>query len=519
MNKILRYSLSLALMLFGVGTIFAEELVDFTAQGYTNAQEVESYNGTDLTITFAGNGASNAPKWYNTSTAIRMYAKNSMTITSSKTIIGIDFTLSSDGLINENNEGFSTGTYDREKSLWTGSTTELTLTNVASSGNQIRIQKMVVYFEGDAISGGEEPTPDDIKVVSIAEFNAAEVSNDVWYQLTGTISNLKDNDQYGNFDLTDETGSVYVYGLLSEKGGAKKQFQSLAEEKGIKNGCKLTLIGNRGDYGGKIEVVNAYFVSVEEVVQNVKDPEFSIASGLYLEPQTVAMSCEEGAKILYTIPAGQDPEYVDDNNYTGVFYDGNPLQISKTTTIKAMAVKDGQTSSIVTATYTIVNTTGKGTVENPFSVADALLVIDALENGTTTANEYIVKGIVTEVAEINLDYGNATFKIADAAGGDALTVFRAKDANGEMITVEDYVKVNDKVTVQGKLQRYFKDDVVTPELAQNGKILTVEGSGTGINNVTAAKTANGAMYNLAGQQVNAGYKGVVIQNGKKLLNK
>ena len=102
----------------------------------------------------------------------------------------------------------------------------------------------------------------EVKTVSIADFNAAPVS-DTWYQLTGTVKNLKDGDQYDNFDLEDATGSVYVYGLLSEKGGEKKKFQDLVATKGIKEGCKLTIIGNRGEYNGKIEVLNAYFVSIE----------------------------------------------------------------------------------------------------------------------------------------------------------------------------------------------------------------------------------------------------------------
>ena len=206
----------------------------------------------------------------------------------------------------------------------------------------------------------------------------------------------------------------------------------------------------------------------------VEVPKFSVASGLYLETQSVAMSCEEGARILYTVAVGNDPEYIDDENYTGVFYDGNPLTVSKSTIIKAMAVKDGKTSGIVTAKYTIVNTTGKGTVESPFSVADALLVVDALDNGQKTADEYVIKGSVTEVTEISLDYGNATFKIADAGSADVLTVFRAKDANGENITDENYVKVGDKVAVQGKLQKYVSGETVTPEVAQGGKILSVE---------------------------------------------
>ena len=206
----------------------------------------------------------------------------------------------------------------------------------------------------------------------------------------------------------------------------------------------------------------------------VEVPEFSVAGGLYLETQSVAMSCEEGARILYTVAVGNDPEYIDDENYVGVFYDGNPLPVSKSTIIKAMAVKNGKTSNIVTAKYTIVNTTGKGTVESPFSVADALLVVDALDNGQKTADEYVIKGNVTEVTEISLDYGNATFKIADAGSADVLTVFRAKDANGENITDENYVKVGDKVAVQGKLQKYVSGETVTPEVAQGGKILSVE---------------------------------------------
>ena len=47
---------------------------------------------------------------------------------------------------------------------------------------------------------------------------------------------------------------------------------------------------------------------------------------------------------------------------------------------------------------------------------------------------------------------------------------------------------------------------------------TLVGGSTGINSVKAA-AIDGAIYNLAGQKVNASYKGVVIQNGKKFLQK
>lgn len=115
-------------------------------------------------------------------------------------------------------------------------------------------------LNGKTADGGGSSS--EVKTVSIADFNAAPVS-DTWYQLTGTVKNLKDGDQYGNFDLEDATGSVYVYGLLSEKGGEKKKFQDLVAANGITEGSKITIIGNRGEYNGKIEVLNAYFVSIE----------------------------------------------------------------------------------------------------------------------------------------------------------------------------------------------------------------------------------------------------------------
>ena len=47
---------------------------------------------------------------------------------------------------------------------------------------------------------------------------------------------------------------------------------------------------------------------------------------------------------------------------------------------------------------------------------------------------------------------------------------------------------------------------------------TIIGAGTGINSVKSVVT-DSAIYNLAGQKVNASYKGVVIKNGKKFFQK
>ena len=53
----------------------------------------------------------------------------------------------------------------------------------------------------------------------------------------------------------------------------------------------------------------------------------------------------------------------------------------------------------------------------------------------------------------------------------------------------------------------------------NVTLTSAAGGETGINVVKPAESTNGVMYNLAGQQVDDTYKGDVIQNGKKSIQK
>lgn len=134
------------------------------------------------------------------------------------------------------------------------------------------VNAMIISFE----DGGEEPPVTEVKTVTVAEFNAAAESSTQKYQLTGKISG-DINTVYGNFDLVDETGTVYVYGLTAtDLGyGAKndKSFESLK----LAEGDVITIIGYRGSYNGKIEVLNAYFV--EKVSSGAsEDPYLTVKS-------------------------------------------------------------------------------------------------------------------------------------------------------------------------------------------------------------------------------------------------
>lgn len=98
-----------------------------------------------------------------------------------------------------------------------------------------------------------------IQDMTVADFLSAE-EGAALYKLTGKVANLKAS-EYGNFDLVDATGSVYVYGLTAtpvEKND--KSFPTL----GIKEGDIVTLIGTRTSYNGAPQVGGpAYYVSHE----------------------------------------------------------------------------------------------------------------------------------------------------------------------------------------------------------------------------------------------------------------
>lgn len=97
--------------------------------------------------------------------------------------------------------------------------------------------------------------------VSVAEFLAKEDSKEVYYKLTGTITEIK-NALYGNVYLKDANGDiVYVYGLLSGYGATGDAKKGLVEAKGLKVGDTITIVGNKASYKGDPQVGNAVYMS------------------------------------------------------------------------------------------------------------------------------------------------------------------------------------------------------------------------------------------------------------------
>ena len=141
-------------------------------------------------------------------------------------------------------------------------------------------------------------------------------------------------------------------------------------------------------------------------------------------------------------------------------------------TLSVAAVEGKFTAATKEITVTVSDGTESGTEANPYTVAEALAVIDGLADGAKTEEDVYVKGKITTTPDINLSFGNATFDISDAGSSDKLNVFRCFYLNGAKFTSADQVAVGDEVVVKGKLQKYVKDATVTPEVATGGEIVT-----------------------------------------------
>lgn len=223
----------------------------------------------------------------------------------------------------------------------------------------------------------------------------------------------------------------------------------------------------------------------------------------------------EGYTIYYTTD-GSTPDATSQSGKNSV-----TLTLTETTKVSAIAT-DGEDhwSMVVSSTFK------KSEPAAEVTVAQALEIINALEDGKTTSEEYTVKGFIVGTPDFqrkadNSLYGNCNFDIADSKGGSTtLTVFRAKSFENKNFTEEDVaapiLKEGDEVVLTGNLQKYVKNETVTPEL-KNCYLISVNGQTASVNAIEAEKNANAPAFNLAGQRVNNSFKGFVIKNGKKYI--
>lgn len=121
-----------------------------------------------------------------------------------------------------------------------------------------------------------------------------------------------------------------------------------------------------------------------------------------------------------------------------------------------------------------------GTKDAPITVAQALAAINKLADGGETGDAY-VKGIISKVQSFNATYKSITYYISDDGKETSeLQVYSGKGLNGADFAAKEDLAAGDIVVVKGKLKKYVKGDVVTPEINQSSEIISLtKGSGGG----------------------------------------
>jgi len=106
-------------------------------------------------------------------------------------------------------------------------------------------------------------------------------------------------------------------------------------------------------------------IDIYAIVPNAPEtPEVSVPAGLYKETQSVKLSCyTQDATIYYTVDGSRPTEL-------STAYSNNTFIVDHTMTIRAVAIKNGVKSEILTAAYAIANVSTEGTLQNPYSVSD-----------------------------------------------------------------------------------------------------------------------------------------------------
>ena len=375
--------------------------------------------------------------------------------------------------------------------------------------------KAYLYSLNGKTDGGDTPppTPGEVKAVTVAQFIAAPESDSQVYELVGTIGGSI-NTTYGNFDLTDETGTVYVYGLTAtELGYGEKNDKSYASL-GLNEGDKIKIRGYRGSYGDKIEVMYSWFI--EKVggdtppptpgeVKAVTIAEFNAApesdSQVYELVGTIGGSInttygnfdltdETGTVYVYGLTATElGYGEKNDKSYAS-------LGLNEGDKIKIRGYRGSYGDKIEVMYSWFIEKVGgdtppspsSGTVDNPYTVAEAR---DAVKDLTWTSNsdyestdEVYMKGKISRIADKGTfteggTYGNASFYISDdGTETDEFYCFRVLYlGNKKFEEGQTDIKVGDEVVICGKLMNYKGN---TPETVSGKAYLySLNGGGGG----------------------------------------
>ncbi|MGM9741928.1 MAG: BACON domain-containing protein [Candidatus Cryptobacteroides sp.] len=285
----------------------------------------------------------------------------------------------------------------------------------------------------------------ELPISTCAEIIAGQDSKQ--YRAKGTCTAIA-NTEYGNWYLTDETGSVYIYGTL-DANGAAKNFLSL----GIEVGDIVTVEGPRTTYGSTVELVDVTVINIEKSLIKVEevspeDATLPIEGGEFTVSLTV-----KGDGVSVEIPESAKPWLsVSSINISGtaatvVFNAASNEGGDRKTDLTFLTSKGGKTYTAVTSL------SQKGAI-----IEATAAEINAAADGDT---QYRITGYVSKVANTKYGnlyirdytgevyvYGTNDFAASGVEEGDIITVVGPKTSYKEApqmanVTVENRIDVQD----------------------------------------------------------------------------
>lgn len=121
--------------------------------------------------------------------------------------------------------------------------------------------------------------------------------------------------------------------------------------------------------------------------------------------------------------------------------------------------------------------TGKGSLSDPYNVAEAIAAIKA---GTAPTTQVYLTGIISDVAFYNDQYKSITYYISDDGKSKDMQVYSGKGLNGADFSSKEDLKVGQKVTILGKIMKFVdKNNKEIMEVDKTSSIIKIEGEGTG----------------------------------------
>ncbi len=378
-----------------------------------------------------------------------------------------------------------------------------------------------------------EPQPS-----TIADFIANEGGT---CYLTGIVSGIE-NTTYGNFTLTDKSGSIYVYGCLNAAGESKK-----FAELGIEEGNEIKVLASEYKlYGETNEAVNVVFVENHGTPASPVNCTFDIA---FNNDEFTVIPSVDGVQYFFNIlPAdGYDTEelpmlfdYLLEEMGEGLDYcdskETEPLdwwvdtEETNNYIVAVITVNDSyeRTSDVTIIPFSAVNMTitsaGYATFVAPFQVAVPTGVkaytVEAVNGETLTLTQVATIDANTPVVlEGALDETEIWGKNVEGTpvAGLLTGVYEETAA-----PVGSYVLQN-----QDKVGFYKVETEGIAMVGANRAYLTVPSSvkafyfdeATAIKAIESLMAGKAEIYDLNGRKMQSLQKGMNIVNGKKIMVK